>query len=40
MFTTKYRPTKLSDFIGNYKIIQPFIKWLLTWDKNNKKNKK
>jgi len=39
MFTTKYRPTKLSDFIGNYKIIQPFIKWLLTWDKNNKKNK-
>jgi len=39
MFTTKYRPTKLSDFVGNSKIIQPFIKWLLTWDKNNKKNK-
>ena len=39
MFTTKYRPTKLADFVGNSKIIQPFIKWLLTWDPTSKKNR-
>ena len=39
MFTTKYRPTKLSEFVGNQKVTQPFIKWLLTWDPNNKKSK-
>lgn len=39
MFTIKYRPNKLSNFIGNEQVIQPFIKWLLTWDKNNKKTK-
>ena len=37
MFTVKYRPTKLDDFIGNKKIIQPFINWLLNWDPKNKK---
>jgi len=39
MFTTKYRPTKLADFVGNSKVIQPFIKWLLTWDPASKKNR-
>jgi len=39
MFTIKYKPEKLSDFVGNVQVIQPFIKWLLSWDKNNKKGK-
>jgi replication factor C subunit 1 len=39
MFTTKYRPNKLEDFIGNKQAIQPFIKWLLEWDEKNKKTK-
>jgi replication factor C subunit 1 len=39
MFSTKYKPTKLSDFVGNSKSIQPFIKWLLTWEPSNKKNR-
>lgn len=39
MFTNKYRPNKLADFVGNEQVIQPFIKWLLTWDKKNKKSK-
>jgi replication factor C subunit 1 len=39
MYTTKYRPTNLSEFIGNKGVIQPFIRWLLEWDVNNKKAK-
>jgi replication factor C subunit 1 len=39
MYTIKYRPSKLDNFIGNKKIIQPFIKWLLEWDSSNKKTK-
>jgi len=39
MFTIKYKPTKLSDFVGNSQVIKPFIKWLLTWDKGSKKGK-
>jgi replication factor C subunit 1 len=39
MFTTKYRPTDLNDFIGNQKLQQPFIEWLLKWDPMNKKKK-
>jgi replication factor C subunit 1 len=39
MFTIKYRPTKLNDFIGNKKLIQPLINWLLNWDPKNKKTK-
>lgn len=39
MYTLKYKPTKLADFIGNEKIIHPFTKWLLSWDSCNKKNK-
>jgi hypothetical protein len=34
MYTIKYRPNKLSDFIGNKKSIQPFVKWLLEWNTN------
>jgi len=39
MFTVKYRPTKLNDFIGNKKLIQPIINWLLNWDPKNKKTR-
>lgn len=39
MFTIKYRPNKLEDFIGNKNNVQPFIRWLLDWDSNNKKEK-
>ena len=39
MYTTKYRPPNLSEFIGNKGVIQPFIRWLLEWDANNKKTK-
>jgi hypothetical protein len=39
MFTETYRPRKLDDFIGNKSVIQPFIKWLLTWEPTNKKTK-
>jgi replication factor C subunit 1 len=39
MYTTKYKPTKFADFIGNEKIIHPFTKWLLSWDPCNKKTK-
>jgi len=39
MFTIKYRPTKLNDFIGNKKLIQPLINWLLNWDPKNKKTR-
>jgi replication factor C subunit 1 len=39
MYTVKYRPNKLGDFVGNKNIIQPFVQWLLEWDPNNKKAK-
>jgi len=39
MFTTKYRPNKLDDFVGNKNVIHPFIRWLLEWDPSNKKTK-
>jgi replication factor C subunit 1 len=39
MLTTKYRPTKISDFIGNNELKLPFIRWLLEWDHTNKKTK-
>jgi replication factor C subunit 1 len=39
MFTTKYRPKNIEKFVGNKQIIRSFIKWLLEWDGNNKKNK-
>ena len=39
MYTTKYRPNKLDDFVGNKNVIQPFIHWLLEWDANDKKTK-
>ena len=36
MYTTKYRPNKLEDFVGNKQLVQPFIQWLLEWDPQNK----
>jgi len=39
MFTTKYRPKKLDDFIGNKNVIMPFIRWLLEWNPKNKQSK-
>lgn len=39
MYTTIYRPKSTKEFIGNNGVIQPFIKWLLEWDSNDKKNK-
>lgn len=39
MFTTTYRPKKLDDFIGNKDVILPFIRWLLNWTPEDKKNK-
>lgn len=39
MFTVKYRPKKLEDFVGNKSAIQPFIHWLLEWEPNKKKTK-
>ena len=39
MYTSKYRPKKIEDFVGNKEVIKPFIKWLLEWDENDKKNK-
>ena len=39
MFTDKYRPKKLDNFIGNNAVIQAFTKWLLSWEPTNKKSK-
>lgn len=39
MFTTKYRPVHLGEFVGNKNVIHPFINWLLEWDPQNKKTK-
>ena len=39
MFTRKYRPNTTETFVGNKHIIPPFIKWLLEWNPENKKNK-
>jgi len=40
MFTTIYRPKKISDFVGNKNLIQSFIQWLLEWSpKEDKINK-
>ena len=39
MFTTKYRPKRIEEFIGNKQVIQPFIRWLLEWESKNKKTK-
>lgn len=39
MYTVKYRPNKLEDFVGNKQLVQPFIRWLLEWDPQDKKCK-
>jgi len=39
MFTVKYRPKRIENFIGNKQVIQPFIQWLLEWEPTNTKSK-
>jgi replication factor C subunit 1 len=39
MYTTKYRPNKIDDFVGNKQIIPQLEKWLIDWDHKNKKCK-
>jgi replication factor C subunit 1 len=39
MYTTKYQPKKIENFIGNKTVIQPLIQWLLEWNPDDKKNK-
>ena len=39
MFTTKYCPKKVANFIGNSKSILPLVSWLLEWDSKKKKTK-
>jgi replication factor C subunit 1 len=39
MYTTKYKPNNLKNFIGNSIAIKNLIKWLLEWDSKNKKSK-
>jgi len=39
MFTTKYRPRRIENFIGNKHLVQPFIQWLLEWNADDKKKK-
>jgi hypothetical protein len=39
MFTSKYKPKKLSNFVGNQQSILPFIRWLLDWEECNQKQK-
>lgn len=39
MFTVKYRPKRIENFIGNKQVIQPFIQWLLEWEPTNTKTK-
>jgi len=39
MYTVKYRPNRLDDFVGNKPIIHPFIRWLLEWDPKSMKTK-
>ncbi len=39
MFTIKYKPNKIEEFVGNKQLIQPFTEWLLQWNENNKQQK-
>jgi len=39
MFTVKYKPKRIENFIGNKQVIQPFIQWLLEWEPTNTKTK-
>jgi len=39
MYSIKYRPNNLKDFIGNQNAIKNLIKWLLEWEPKNKKTK-
>jgi replication factor C subunit 1 len=39
MFTIKYKPTVIENFVGNKQLILPFIKWLNAWNANDDKKK-
>lgn len=39
MYTIKYRPNNLNEFIGNAASVQSLEKWLINWSPNNKKQK-
>ena len=39
MFTSKYRPKQIDDFVGNKNLFKSFNSWLLNWDPKNKKAK-
>jgi replication factor C subunit 1 len=39
MYTSKYIPKTIDDFVGNKTAIQTFTNWLLSWDAKNKKTK-
>ena len=39
MFTSKYRPNTIDDFVGNKNLFKSFNSWLLTWDPKNKKSR-
>ena len=39
MFTSKYRPNTIDEFVGNKLATQALSNWLLKWDPKNKKTK-
>jgi replication factor C subunit 1 len=39
MFTKKYRPNSPESFVGNKHTVLPFIRWLLEWNPENKKDR-
>jgi len=39
MYTSKYRPSNIKNFIGNENAIKNLIKWILEWEPTNKKTK-
>ena len=39
MFTSKYRPNTIDEFVGNKLATQALSNWLLKWDPKNKKSK-
>jgi replication factor C subunit 1 len=39
MFTTKYKPNNIQEFVGNKDAILTFIRWLLNWDSSKNDTK-
>lgn len=39
MFTTKYKPNTIQEFIGNKETVLSFIRWILNWDAKNTSSK-